>query len=209
MVETMSKQFSSLFPSSTSIIDFAYSPSHPLRTGNFDISNDYDSIEGYGWGSDDDNDSDNEYSTIYNHGFVQSSQDSFSPDEINKKAIALFDFYPENDNEVGLTEGQIIWISYRHGQGWLVAEDPESGENGLVPEEYVELCLSNSEEHDDVPKPFLPEILQSHTNQSNSESDTDSEWVDTDYDESDEERSRNLEDVESLQKNVGNVSLTD
>ncbi|ODV79727.1 uncharacterized protein CANTADRAFT_35391, partial [Suhomyces tanzawaensis NRRL Y-17324] len=54
-----------------------------------------------------------------------------------RKAIALFDFTPENDNEVGLTAGQLIWISYRHGQGWLVAEDPESGENGLVPEEYV------------------------------------------------------------------------
>ena len=25
-------------------------------------------------------------------------------------------------------EGQIIWISYRHGQGWLVAEDPILGE---------------------------------------------------------------------------------
>ncbi|UKZ75491.1 hypothetical protein TrVFT333_003177 [Trichoderma virens FT-333] len=35
--------------------------------------------------------------------------------------------------------GQIIWVSYRHGQGWLVAEDPKTQESGLVPEEYVRL----------------------------------------------------------------------
>ena len=30
-------------------------------------------------------------------------------------------------------------VSYRHGQGWLVASDPRSGEQGLVPEAYVRL----------------------------------------------------------------------
>ncbi|ODV71938.1 adaptor protein NBP2, partial [Cyberlindnera jadinii NRRL Y-1542] len=53
-------------------------------------------------------------------------------------AVALFDFTPENDNEIGLTMGQIVWINYRYGQGWLVAED-DQGEIGLVPEEYVQL----------------------------------------------------------------------
>ncbi|KAK9239781.1 hypothetical protein V1525DRAFT_454749 [Lipomyces kononenkoae] len=60
-------------------------------------------------------------------------------DEIHGRAVALFDFEPENDNEVALKEGQEIWISYRHGQGWLVAQDPVTGESGLVPEEYVEI----------------------------------------------------------------------
>ncbi|KAK9461452.1 uncharacterized protein V1516DRAFT_675986 [Lipomyces oligophaga] len=60
-------------------------------------------------------------------------------DEIHGRAVALFDFIPENDNEVALKEGQTIWISYRHGQGWLVAQDPTTGESGLVPEEYVEI----------------------------------------------------------------------
>ncbi|KAK9372598.1 uncharacterized protein V1513DRAFT_384424 [Lipomyces chichibuensis] len=60
-------------------------------------------------------------------------------DEIHGRAVALFDFEPENDNEVALKEGQEIWISYRHGQGWLVAQDPATGESGLVPEEYVEI----------------------------------------------------------------------
>ncbi len=63
-----------------------------------------------------------------------------SPDEeMHGKAVALFDFARENENELPLNEGQVIWVSYRHGQGWLVAEDPKTRESGLVPEEYVRL----------------------------------------------------------------------
>jgi hypothetical protein len=63
-----------------------------------------------------------------------------SPDEeMHGKAVALFDFTREHENELPLLEGQVIWVSYRHGQGWLVAEDPKTGESGLVPEEYVRL----------------------------------------------------------------------
>ncbi|KAI9845566.1 MAG: HOG (high osmolarity glycerol) pathway protein [Sclerophora amabilis] len=63
-----------------------------------------------------------------------------SPDEeMHGKAVALFDFMRENENELPLVEGQVIWVSYRHGQGWLVAEDPKTHESGLVPEEYVRL----------------------------------------------------------------------
>lgn len=63
-----------------------------------------------------------------------------SPDEeMHGKAVALFDFARENDNELPLVEGQVILVSYRHGQGWLVAQDPKTGESGLVPEEYVRL----------------------------------------------------------------------
>ncbi|KAF2859013.1 hypothetical protein K470DRAFT_203213, partial [Piedraia hortae CBS 480.64] len=54
-------------------------------------------------------------------------------------SLALYAFEPENPNELRLTEGQIILVSYRHGQGWLVAEDPKTGEQGLVPEAYVRL----------------------------------------------------------------------
>lgn len=119
------------FPPNTVIKDFAYAESHPLRLGNVpsDISSDDDE---------------------------QRLPDT-SSDEINCRAVALFDFVPENDNEVQLTEGQVIWILYRHGQGWLVAEDPELGENGLVPEEYVEIFYDD--DADDVAKPFMPQIL--------------------------------------------------
>ncbi|CUS14592.1 unnamed protein product [Tuber aestivum] len=63
-----------------------------------------------------------------------------SPDEeMHGKAVALFDFIRENENELPLVEGQVVWVSYRIGVGWLVAEDPKTGESGLVPEEYVRL----------------------------------------------------------------------
>lgn len=63
-----------------------------------------------------------------------------SPDEeMSGKAVALFDFTPEHHNELGLEEGQIILVSYRQSRGWLVAEDPSSGESGLVPETFVRL----------------------------------------------------------------------
>ncbi|KAL2257364.1 hypothetical protein VTK26DRAFT_277 [Humicola hyalothermophila] len=63
-----------------------------------------------------------------------------SPDEeMHGKAVALFDFERENESELPLVEGQIIWVSYRYGQGWLVAEDPKTNESGLVPEAYVRL----------------------------------------------------------------------
>lgn len=54
-------------------------------------------------------------------------------------SLALYSFEPENSNELRLEEGQEIMVSYRHGQGWLVASDPRSGEQGLVPEAYVRL----------------------------------------------------------------------
>lgn len=82
-------------------------------------------------------------------GFPQQDQSRYSRDyqftitspdeEMHGKAVALFDFERENENELPLVEGQIIWVSYRHGQGWLVAEDPKTQESGLVPEEYVRL----------------------------------------------------------------------
>ena len=63
-----------------------------------------------------------------------------SPDEeMHGKAVALFDFTSEHHNELPLREGQIILVSYRQAQGWLVAQDPRTGESGLVPEEFVRL----------------------------------------------------------------------
>lgn len=91
--------------------------------------------------------SDSDASSASSPGFPDDSRYSrdyqftiTSPDEeMHGKAVALFDFERENENELPLVEGQIIWVSYRHGQGWLVAEDPKTRESGLVPEEYVRL----------------------------------------------------------------------
>ncbi|KAI1022499.1 hypothetical protein LB503_000553 [Fusarium chuoi] len=87
-----------------------------------------------------------------------------SPDEeFHGKAVALFDFERENENELPLVEGQIIWVSYRHGQGWLVAEDPKTQESGLVPEEYpiVSMFSTSSKDLD----PYPTEQLGLHSGQ--------------------------------------------
>lgn len=176
-------------------MDYAYSELNPLRHGEFEVYDEYeeseDELDGdmydyeYGNNEFNDNDNDNEI-----------NDDNV---EINQRAIALFDFAPENDNEVALTEGQIILISYRHGQGWLVAEDPETGENGLVPEEYVEIL---QDEKAETPKPFLPEIFQSNIRHNEILEETESEWVDTDEEEHEQrvvELLGNLNDI-SLEK---------
>ncbi|KAF2666331.1 hypothetical protein BT63DRAFT_458687 [Microthyrium microscopicum] len=76
---------------------------------------------------------DSRYSRDYSFTIV-------SPDEeFHGKAVALFDFARESQNELPLAEGQIILVSYRTGKGWLVAQDPLTGESGLVPEDYVRL----------------------------------------------------------------------
>ena len=67
-------------------------------------------------------------------------------DELQGRAVALFDFTPEHENEFALTEGQIIYVSSRHGLGWLVAVDLQGGDCGLVPEEYVRLLDENDQE---------------------------------------------------------------
>ncbi|KXS98153.1 hypothetical protein AC578_9416 [Pseudocercospora eumusae] len=72
------------------------------------------------------------------------------------KSLALYGFEPENENELRLMEGQIIMVSYRHGQGWLVAENPETGEQGLVPEQYVRL-LRDIEGWDEEKGQFIDE----------------------------------------------------
>lgn len=85
-----------------------------------------------------------------------------SADEIHGRAVALFDFTPENENEAPLREGQLIWVSYRHGQGWLVAEDPDTGETGLVPEEYVELIPNHEARR--IHEAQLAAAAQQHNN---------------------------------------------
>lgn len=76
----------------------------------------------------------------YSPSSAQHRPESASLDEsFAGPSLALYDFSPEHDNELALKEGQIIQVGYRHGLGWLVALDPETGEQGLVPEEYVRL----------------------------------------------------------------------
>lgn len=200
------------FPLGTSIIDFAYDEGNPLREGYYDSN--YSAYE-------DDEYFDRELEegpSESGKGYVVENESDYQMDSnyksdiIDRKAIALFDFVPESDNEVGLTEGQIVWVSYRHGQGWLVSEDLESGKTGLVPEEYVKVIYDDDEDDDDdnddnddsnddndtydeisngdvrgpagddLPKPFLPLILHNFSTDGVVQ-DNESEWEDTDEEE--------------------------
>ena len=78
-------------------------------------------------------------STLHNGMVSEDDLTTSSVDELHGRAVALFDFEPEHENEFALHEGQVIYISSRHGQGWLVAVDIRSGDCGLVPEEYVRI----------------------------------------------------------------------
>ncbi|KAL4787410.1 hypothetical protein BJX76DRAFT_21154 [Aspergillus varians] len=110
---------------------------YPANESRFTYVGAYNDNHGYGrqagLGSEED----------YNGAHRYSREFQFSvgcPDEeMHGKAVALFDFTREHENELPLAEGQVIFVSYRHGQGWLVAEDPRTGESGLVPEEFVRL----------------------------------------------------------------------
>lgn len=139
----------------TTVRDFAYPSFHPLHYGvpqasPSSVTDDgYNNMEYLDDGPPWQEDADLASPVIKSHdvGDRISREYEFSvasADEIHGRAVALFDFTPENDNEYPLREGQLIWVSYRHGQGWLVAEDPDTGETGLVPEEYVEI-ISNHE----------------------------------------------------------------
>lgn len=129
----------------TDVRDYAYPPSHPLHYGippqpDPDYPPAYRIDGGPPWREDPDLAS--PVVTLHAVGDRLSREFEFSvasADEIHGRAVALFDFVPENDNEAPLAVGQVVWVSYRHGQGWLVAEDPATGETGLVPEEYVRM----------------------------------------------------------------------
>lgn len=176
-----------------SVKDFAYDESNPLHYGYFDNEQGFDDEH-----SNNDNDSNNNNIHAFNNGIViaevadshnieeeydgsfsQRPQSLVIPDDyiINQKAIALYDFEPENNNELELKEGDIVFINYRHGQGWLVAENLEKTKTGFVPEEFVSLLDSNQPSSDnqyesnrniadndnnteDIPRPFyLTEII--------------------------------------------------
>ncbi|ODV88559.1 hypothetical protein CANCADRAFT_3201 [Tortispora caseinolytica NRRL Y-17796] len=131
----------------TLVRDFAYPDSHRLHYGGQALKelqrmSETNILEGPPWHEDEDlrspvrvEDSPREDPDAdFNYEFSVTS-----PDEVHGKAVAMYDFVAEHENEMPLKQGQIVWISYRHGQGWLVAQDPQTGETGLVPEGYVQI----------------------------------------------------------------------
>ncbi|QEU61021.1 Nbp2 [Kluyveromyces lactis] len=144
-----------------SIKDYAYDESNPLHFGYFE----------------EDEEDQNNLRLSGNRESV------LLPDEyiVNKRAIAMYAFVPENDNELELKEGDVVYISYKHGQGWLVAENHDRSKTGLVPEEYVQLIEDDDEDNGgyENPRPFYltQMITQSMSNHH------DDDWEDIEDDE--------------------------
>jgi hypothetical protein len=91
-------------------------------TGYSFSDQDYDDID-----DEDTGDWDDKWENDNRHSRVVTISLGSPEEEMHGRAVALFDFMKENDNELGLVEGQVIWVSYRHGMGWLVAQDPRTG----------------------------------------------------------------------------------
>ncbi|AET39295.1 adaptor protein NBP2 Ecym_4228 [Eremothecium cymbalariae DBVPG len=201
-----------------SIKDYAYDESNPLHYGYFeeinmgnnddsDFNNEYDESQRehfhnqyYGY-----NRGDNRNSSVNNRhedGNISETADKRQsivlPNEyvVDKKVVALYDFVPENDNELELKEGDVIYISYKHGQGWLVAENIDGTRTGLVPEEYVSIWKgdelpkggdeSSSRSEEEQARPFyLTQMITQNmkvaaSKKASTDTSNDDEWEDID-----------------------------
>ncbi|QLQ82353.1 hypothetical protein HG537_0H01140 [Torulaspora globosa] len=153
--------------------DFAYDQSNPLHHGYLQGADDYYEDE------DINDEQDKRQSIVLPNDYL-----------INQLAVALYDFEPENDNELGLKEGDVVFISYRHGQGWLVAENQQRTKTGLVPEDFV--TYLDDEEDDEAAETARPFYLTQFITQgmtgteelksagNNDEDREDDEWEDVD-----------------------------
>lgn len=81
------------------------------------------------------------------HSGVNTPTDEFGNTDI-LHAVALYEFTPENSNELPLIPNQMLIINYECGDGWLVAHDPSTGQTGLVPTEYIRILEINADEED-------------------------------------------------------------
>jgi len=107
---------------STSARDYAYPPSHPLFTPTL--------VFHFTSASSSPKQSQPPYEK--QDDFAEPMSE-YSSDIINARAIAIYDFEPEHENEIRLRQGGETWISHRYGDGWLVAEDPTTGMFVFVP----------------------------------------------------------------------------
>ncbi|CDO94003.1 unnamed protein product [Kluyveromyces dobzhanskii CBS 2104] len=165
-----------------SIKDYAYDESNPLHFGYFEEEEEDQS----------------------NLRLSGNRESILLPDEyiVNRRAIAMYPFVPENDNELELKEGDVVYISYKHGHGWLVAENNDRSKTGLVPEEYVQLLESEEgdEDLDEKPRPFyLTQMITQSMSKNH-----DDDWEDIEDDEEPEKHTNG--EKQSLQRSSKNLN---
>lgn len=167
--------------------DYAYDQSNPLHYGYLQNAEDYYDDDEEDEVNDEELDQNKRQSIILPKDYL-----------INQLAVALYDFEPENDNELGLREGDVVFISYRHGQGWLVAENQERTKTGLVPEDFVTyLDDSEDEETAETARPFY--LTQFITQGMHSGADSQRQ---EDYDDDEQEDDGEWEDVGHLEEQI-------
>ncbi|KAL3231619.1 NAP1-binding protein 2 [Nakaseomyces bracarensis] len=175
-------------PGYISIKDYAYDETNALHYGYLEEeeSGETADVEGREDGEDEDS---RRASVVLPQDYV-----------INQKAVALYDFEPENDNELGLTEGDVVFISYRHGQGWLVAQNEEQTKTGLVPEEFVSYLEGEEDDEQDSVRPFyLTQMLTQGFNAADESAKVDVDAPAAAIDEEDE-----WEDIDQLETDLDN-----
>ncbi|KAF9915747.1 hypothetical protein BX616_005473 [Lobosporangium transversale] len=125
--------------------DFAYPKSHSYHFGNYPPEPTHEDF-------DDDDDDYDDYDRADHkdsRGQDSSSESSWAtsvPSSLQKDqsqqpqgyARGLYDFDAENSSELTFKEGDYLWIHCRQYPGWLLGE-LDSGAQGLVPENYVQM----------------------------------------------------------------------
>lgn len=175
-----------------SVKDYAYDESNPLHFGYFE----------------EEDKEEEEVEEGSANVRISNTKSILLPDEyvVNRKAVAIYPFVPENDNELELNEGDIVYISYKHGQGWLVAENRDRTRTGLVPEEYVSLLEEESDEENENPRPFyLTQMLTQNIEKSVSLDDDD--WEDVEGDSEDEDSNDYFSPTNNENETIGHSSV--
>ncbi|KAJ2755183.1 HOG (high osmolarity glycerol) pathway protein [Coemansia aciculifera] len=114
--------------------DFAYPTDDPRHEGKYKV---IASEEDGDAGSDSD-----PWSSFESGGPSSLNDEGSNGTTILGKARALYDFEAENPTELAFAENDILYITYKQCDGWLVGY--KGNQVGLIPENYVEL-LDTSE----------------------------------------------------------------
>ncbi|KAJ1720533.1 HOG (high osmolarity glycerol) pathway protein [Coemansia erecta] len=120
----------------TIVRDFAYSKDDPRHAGQFkEIAREDDA---------DADDSDSWSSSISGEPGISADDDTTgsSASSTMGMARALYDFEAENPTELAFAENDILHITYKQCDGWLVGF--KDNQVGLIPENYVELISSKA-----------------------------------------------------------------